>query len=58
MIARETVIVGVVGTAGLGRLIQEHLVARDFQAVFGVVGALVVLAVVIDALSAGLRRTL
>jgi len=58
VIARETVIVGVVGAAGLGRLIQEHLIARDFHAVLGAVGALVALTVVIDALSAGLQRAL
>ncbi len=58
VITRETVIVGVVGAAGLGRVIQEHLVARDFQAVLGVIGALVVLTVLIDTLSAQLRRSL
>ena len=56
VITRETVVVGVVGAAGLGRLIQEHLVARDFAAVLGAIGALVALAAVIDALSSRLRR--
>lgn len=55
VITRETVVVGVVGAAGLGRLIQEHLVARDFAAVTGTIGALVVLAVAIDALGNRLR---
>ena len=56
VITRETVVVGVVGAAGLGRLIQEHLVARDFAAVLGAIGALVVLTYVVDAVSAGVRR--
>lgn len=47
---------GVVGAAGLGRLLQEHLVARDYAAVLGAIGALVVLTFAIDALSAGIRR--
>ena len=58
VITRETVVVGVVGAAGLGRLIQEHLVARDFAAVLGAIGGLVVLTVLIDAASAALRRAL
>lgn len=56
VITRETVIVGVVGSAGLGRLFQEHLVARDYAAVLGAVGALAVLTFAVDALSATLRR--
>ena len=55
VITRETVVVGVVGAAGLGRLIQEHLVARDFAAVTGAIGALVVLAVLIDTIGRRLR---
>ena len=55
VITRETVVVGVVGAAGLGRLIQEHLVARDFAAVTGAIGSLIVLAVTIDAVGRRLR---
>ncbi len=55
VITRETVVVGVVGAAGLGRLMQEHLVARDFAAVTGTIGALIVLAVAIDAIGRRLR---
>jgi phosphonate transport system permease protein len=58
VITRETVIVGVVGAAGLGRLIEEDLVARDYQAVLGAIGALVVLTSAIDVLSTRLRRVL
>jgi len=56
VITRETVIVGVVGAAGLGRLFQEHLVARDFAAVTGSIGALVALTVMVDTTSRALRR--
>ena len=55
VITRETVVVGVVGAAGLGRLMQEHLVARDFAAVTGTIGALIVLAVAIDSIGRRLR---
>ncbi len=48
VIVRESVVVGVVGAGGLGQLINEHLAARDFAAVSGAIGALVVLALVID----------
>lgn len=57
VITRETVIVGVVGAAGLGRLLQEHLVARDDAAVLGTIGALVALTSLIDLLSRAGRRT-
>jgi ABC-type phosphate/phosphonate transport system permease subunit len=50
------VIVGVVGAAGLGRLFQEHLVARDYAALLGAVASLAVLTFAVDALSATLRR--
>jgi phosphonate transport system permease protein len=53
---RETVIVGVVGASGLGRLFAEDLAARDFQAVSGVVLALVALTVVVDFASERVRR--
>ena len=56
VITRETVIVGVVGAAGLGRLFNEHLVARDYAAVLGAVGALALLTFAVDALSTTLRR--
>ena len=58
VIMRETVIVGVVGAAGLGRLIQDDLVARDFAAVTSTIGALVVMTVGASALSKRLRRAL
>lgn len=58
VITRETVVVGVVGAGGIGRLIQEHLVARDFAAVLGAIGGLLVLTALIDVTSTRLRRVL
>jgi len=56
VIVRETVVVGVVGAGGLGQLINEHLAARDFAAVVGAIGALIVISLSIDVISARLRR--
>jgi len=55
---RETVIVGVVGAAGLGRLLGERLAAFDHGAVLTVVLALIALSILVDVLSAGFRRSL
>ncbi len=55
VIMRETVIVGVVGAAGLGRLIQDDLVARDFAAVTSTIAALVVMTIAAAAISKRLR---
>ncbi|MEQ8717393.1 MAG: ABC transporter permease subunit [Acidimicrobiales bacterium] len=58
VIVRETVVVGVVGAGGLGQLINEHLAARDFAAVTGAIGALVIVTLVIDRIGAHFRRHL
>lgn len=58
VIVRETVVVGVVGAGGLGQLLNEHLVARDFAAVTGVIIVLVIAALVADAFGARLRGLL
>lgn len=58
VIVRETIVIGVVGAGGLGQLIRDHLVARDFAAVTTVVIVLVVLAVAADTVGAAIRRTL
>ena len=55
---RETVVVGVVGAGGLGQLISEHLAARDLAAVVGAVIVLVILATIIDIISARVRPVL
>ncbi len=58
VVVRETVMVGVVGAGGLGQLINEHLAARDFAAVTGAIGALLIISLLIDAVSGVLRRSL
>lgn len=58
VITRETIVVGVVGAGGLGRLITEHLAARDLAAVAGAIGAMILIALVIDVVSAATRRAL
>ncbi len=58
VIVRETVVVGVVGAGGLGVLINDHLVARDFRAVSGAVLALVALTIAVDQVGVQLRRSL
>ncbi|MFQ5425869.1 MAG: PhnE/PtxC family ABC transporter permease [Gaiellales bacterium] len=55
---RETVVVGVVGAAGLGRLLDEQLSSFDYAAVTSTLIALVVLTVTVDLASAALRRSL
>ena len=57
VIMRETVIVGVVGAAGLGRLIQDDLVARDFAAVTSTIAALVVMTIAASNISKRVRAS-
>ena len=56
VIVRETVVVGVVGAGGLGQLLNDHIVARDFAAVTGVILVLTLAAIVVDALGNQLRQ--
>ncbi|WP_040492614.1 PhnE/PtxC family ABC transporter permease [Ilumatobacter nonamiensis] len=58
VMVRETIVIGVVGAGGLGQLLRDHLVARDFGAVMGVVIVLIVLAIAADALGRVIRRVL
>jgi len=58
VILRETVVVGVVGAGGLGRLIESHRAARDLQAITGAILALIVLSFIVDEISHRLRRSL
>jgi phosphonate transport system permease protein len=53
---RETVVVGVVGAAGLGRLLEERRAALDFSGMLSVVLALLVLSLLVDAVSVAARR--
>lgn len=58
VVLRETVVVGVVGAGGLGRLALDHLAARDFAGITSVILALIVLSVAVDAVGAVARRSL
>lgn len=55
---RETVMVGVVGAAGLGRRLAEQTVRFDYDGILSTILALVVVTVAVDVASAALRRTL
>lgn len=55
---RETVVVGVVGAGGLGRLLEQQRAAFDFSGMLGTVLALIVVSVVVDWISAWARRSL
>jgi phosphonate transport system permease protein len=54
---RETVVVGVVGAAGLGRLLEERRAAFDFPSMMTAVLALLVLSLAVDFISAAARRS-
>lgn len=56
--ARETVVVGVVGAGGLGRLLEQQRAAFDYSGMVGTVLALVAVSVLIDLASAAARRSL
>lgn len=58
VLVRETIVIGVVGAGGLGQLLRDHLVARDFAAVTGVILALIALALATDALGRSVRHVL
>lgn len=53
---RETVIVGVVGAGGLGTLLQTQLALFDYGGAVTTIAALIVLTMLVDATSAGLRK--
>ncbi|MDH4146919.1 MAG: ABC transporter permease subunit [Acidimicrobiia bacterium] len=55
---RDTVMVGVVGAAGLGRLLSEQLAGRDYQGIAATLAALTVLSALVEAVGAALRRGL
>jgi phosphonate transport system permease protein len=55
---RETVIVGLVGAGGLGRLLAEQLAAFDRAGALTTVIALIVLSAAVDLVSAAARRSL
>jgi len=55
---RETVVVGVVGAGGLGRLLEQQRAAFNYRGMLATVIALVVVSVVVDLISASVRRSL
>ncbi|MBD1910599.1 MULTISPECIES: ABC transporter permease subunit [unclassified Leptolyngbya] len=55
---RETVIVGLVGAGGLGRLLTEQLTSFDYRSVIVTLGCFVVLTFVVDWVSGTARRSL
>ncbi|MGP4049764.1 PhnE/PtxC family ABC transporter permease [Streptomyces sp. 2A115] len=55
---RDTAIVGVVGAAGLGRLLSERLAAFDFPVVTGILLASLLVSLTVEVLGRRLRRAL
>lgn len=55
---RETVIVGVVGAAGLGRRLDEQTSSFDYDGILATILALLVVTLVVDIASSSIRRTL
>lgn len=55
---RETVVVGVVGAGGLGRLLEQQRAAFNYQGMLATVIALIALSIVVDLVSAAARRSL
>ncbi|MFV1989828.1 MAG: PhnE/PtxC family ABC transporter permease [Acidimicrobiales bacterium] len=54
---RDTVVVGVVGAAGLGRVIADQRVSFDYNGMTATIVALIVLTIAADQLSAAMRRS-
>lgn len=54
---RDTVVLGIVGAGGLGRLLQEQRAAFDIGGMAATVLALVALSLAVDAVSATVRRS-
>lgn len=55
---RETVIVGVVGAAGLGRRLDEQTSSFDYDGILATIFALLVVTLMVDVASSSIRRTL
>jgi phosphonate transport system permease protein len=55
---RETVVVGVVGAGGLGRLLEQQRAAFAFDAMLATVIALIAVSLLVDGISAWARRSL
>jgi phosphonate transport system permease protein len=55
---RETVIVGVVGAAGLGRRLDEQTSSFDYDGILATILALFVVTIAVDVASASIRRSI
>ena len=55
---RETVIVGLVGAGGLGRLLTEQLSSFDYRGTIVTLGGFLILTFLVDMISAQVRRSL
>jgi phosphonate transport system permease protein len=55
---RETVIVGLVGAGGLGRVLMEQLSSFDYRGMVVTLGGFVLLTFLVDGLSTTVRRSL
>ncbi|NJO48861.1 MAG: ABC transporter permease subunit [Leptolyngbyaceae cyanobacterium RM2_2_4] len=55
---RETIIVGLVGAGGLGRLLTEQLSSFDYSSVIVTLSSFIVLTFVVDWISSRMRRSL
>jgi phosphonate transport system permease protein len=55
---RETVVVGLVGAGGLGRMLEERRAGFDYPAMLAILLTLIVLSVLVDLLSSSARRSL
>lgn len=55
---RETVIVGVVGAAGLGRRLDEQTSSFDYDGILATILALLVVTIAVDVASASIRRSI
>lgn len=58
VVVRETVVVGVVGAGGLGRLLEQQRAAFNYPGMLTTVGALIVVSIAVDLVSAAARRSL
>ncbi len=56
--ARETVVVGVVGAGGLGRLLEQQRSAFNYPGMLTTILALIAVSIVVDLISAAARRSL
>jgi phosphonate transport system permease protein len=55
---RETVIVGVVGAAGLGRRLDEQTSSFDYDGILATILALFAVTIAVDVASASIRRSI